>query len=330
LAVNFTNINDKTYDSSNYYISIKDFASGIVDTLKHGQIGELSPETDIILKDTLSTKNINGNFELLLAINADKNIKEYNYDNNYFSKNFYVKRDLKNPLLYVVFDGRHILNDDIISPNTEISMAMTDDNPYFTLQEASLITATLTKPNDEVDTLTPQMQEVSFIPGTKPQEEARLVYQAENLSSGDYVLHVKVKDASGNYSSDLGYTANFKVIRESSITNIYPSPNPFSSKMKFVYTLTGTQVPDYFKIQIMTISGKVVREITQYELGSIQIGNNISEFTWDGTDEFGDQLANGVYLYKVTAKINGEDIAHRTSEGDQFFTDGFGKIYLAR
>ncbi len=174
------------------------------------------------------------------------------------------------------------------------------------------------------------MLEVSFIPGTKPNEDARLVYKAANLMSGDYLLNVKVKDASGNYSSDLGYTVNFTVIRESSITNIYPYPNPFSSKMKFVYTLTGSSVPDYFKIQIMTISGKVVREISQYELGNIQIGNNISEFTWDGTDEFGDPLANGVYLYKVTAKINGEDIAYRNSGGDQFFNDGFGKIYLAR
>ena len=81
----------------------------------------------------------------------------------------------------------------------------------------------------------------------------------------------------------------------------------------------------------MTVSGRVVREITQAELGAIRIGNNVSDFTWDGTDEYGDKLANGVYLYKVTVKINGEDIKHRETQGDAvFFNKGFGKIYLMR
>jgi hypothetical protein len=41
-------------------------------------------------------------------------------------------------------------------------------------------------------------------------------------------------------------------------------------------------------------------------------------------------LANGVYLYKVTAKLNGENIALRETAGDKYFTQGFGKIYLMR
>ena len=40
-------------------------------------------------------------------------------------------------------------------------------------------------------------------------------------------------------------------------------PNPFSTSTKFVFTLTGSEIPDVFTIQIMTISGKVVREITK-------------------------------------------------------------------
>jgi hypothetical protein len=171
---------------------------------------------------------------------------------------------------------------------------------------------------------------VIFTPAAKPQEEATLTYNTNELPSGEYFLRVKVSDASGNLSSDDGYQIHFKVIREASISNIYPYPNPFSTQMKFVYTLTGSKVPDYMKIQILTVSGKVVREISHYELGSIRIGNNISEFTWNGTDEYGDPLANGVYLYKVTAKINGEQLPTMETAGDQFFTNGFGKIYIAR
>jgi flagellar hook assembly protein FlgD len=107
-------------------------------------------------------------------------------------------------------------------------------------------------------------------------------------------------------------------------------PNPFTTSTRFVFTLTGSQEPEEILIQIMTVSGRVVREITEDELGQIHIGRNITEYAWDGTDEFGDPLANGVYLYTVKAQINGEDILRRDSGADQHFKKGFGKMYLMR
>ncbi len=80
----------------------------------------------------------------------------------------------------------------------------------------------------------------------------------------------------------------------------------------------------------MTVTGKIVREVTQDELGPIKIGNNLSSFEWDGKDEYGDQLANGVYLYKVFVKKNGEYLETRTTAADKAFHKGFGKIYLLR
>jgi len=81
----------------------------------------------------------------------------------------------------------------------------------------------------------------------------------------------------------------------------------------------------------MTVSGKVVREIMKNELGNIHIGRNITDYAWDGKDEFGDQLANGVYLYKVyTDFSSGKDIEHRGTEADPFFKKGWGKMYLMR
>jgi len=94
--------------------------------------------------------------------------------------------------------------------------------------------------------------------------------------------------------------------------------------------LTGSEEPDDILIQIMTVTGRVVKEINEDELGPIYIGRNITEFAWDGTDEFGDPLANGVYLYRVKARINGEDIKHRDSGADSHFRKDFGKMYLMR
>ena len=107
-------------------------------------------------------------------------------------------------------------------------------------------------------------------------------------------------------------------------------PNPFSTNTKFVFTLTGSEVPETFMIQIMTVSGKVVREIKREELGYIHVGRNITEYSWNGTDEFGDRLANGVYLYRVVARLNGEKIENRKSAADDYFTKEIGKMVIIR
>jgi hypothetical protein len=66
------------------------------------------------------------------------------------------------------------------------------------------------------------------------------------------------------------------------------------------------------------------------ELGPINIGTNISQYAWDGRDEFGDLLANGLYLYRVDAKINSSDIKLLDTGINQYFHKGIGKMYLIR
>jgi hypothetical protein len=79
----------------------------------------------------------------------------------------------------------------------------------------------------------------------------------------------------------------------------------------------------------MTISGKVVREIEAAELGPLRIGNNLTSYRWNGTDEFGDRLANGVYLYRVVMK-DPSTFTNRETAADHTFTKGFGKLYIIR
>jgi flagellar hook assembly protein FlgD len=80
----------------------------------------------------------------------------------------------------------------------------------------------------------------------------------------------------------------------------------------------------------MTVTGRVVREVRMHELGPVRVGRNISEFAWDGTDEFGDKLARGVYLYRVIAQLNGQDIEYRSTGASEYFSKGMGKMYLLR
>ncbi|MCO4815376.1 MAG: hypothetical protein KC454_11730, partial [Flavobacteriales bacterium] len=156
------------------------------------------------------------------------------------------------------------------------------------------------------------------------------IWPAAFEEDGVYTLFVQGSDKSGNISGDIDYRVDFEIIHESTITKMMNYPNPFSTSTRFVFTLTGSEVPDDVLIQILTVTGKVVKEINEDELGPVQIGRNITEYAWDGTDQFGDPLANGVYLYRVIAKINGEDIKARESGADKHFKKSFGKMYILR
>ncbi len=306
------------------------------DTIDYKFYQPLAPGDSIILSYKMPTLGLNADNAFLISVNPLFQQPEELLENNFINLRYRVEKDNKNPLLDVVFDGVHILDYDIVAPTPVITMSVLDENKFLFINDPNAFTATIThldefgNPTGQVDSILHTLATANFYPAAAAGEKAILEYMPMDLPSGKYRLDVAVIDASGNSSSELNYTIRFEIIRESQITNIYPYPNPFTTSMKFIYTLTGEQIPDYMKIQILTVTGKVVREITQDELGLIRIGDNISEFTWNGTDEFGDQLANGVYLYKVTAKINGEDIKHRETKGDQYFNKGYGKIYLMR
>ncbi len=271
-------------------------------------------------------------------------LREQSYDNNQLTLNDYltVKADRAHPVIDVAFDGVYILDGDIVSPTPLIAIEIRDDNPYRLKQDTAGIdlylekiepetasisagNARTTRQQTRIDLSSPN---VTWTPATQD-APFKIIYQPETLADGTYRLSVQARDASGNASGSQPYTVTFEIINEATITHFYPYPNPFSTSTRFVFTLTGTEIPDRLKIQIMTVSGKVVREITQDELGPIRIGNNMSTYAWDGRDEFGDQLANGVYLYRVLMESQNA-IQHRQTAADRAFTRGFGKLYILR
>jgi flagellar hook assembly protein FlgD len=97
-----------------------------------------------------------------------------------------------------------------------------------------------------------------------------------------------------------------------------------------VFTLTGKETPRDMKIQVLTLTGRVVREIMMAELGPLRIGNNISQYAWDGTDEYGDKLANGTYLYRVILDEPQDKFSRRPTSGDKAFKKDWGKLVILR
>lgn len=280
----------------------------------------------------LKTLNNVGTSNLVLKVNPAQQPELY-YNNNNLRITDYleVAADEYNPVLDVLFDGIKIMDGEIVSPSPLIKITMSDENPYLLKEDTLGMNFYLKAPCEDCayERVAFSSAEVSWQAATDEQS-FEINYTPESLQDGIYSLRAQVSDASGNSSGVSPYEISFEVINESTITNFYPYPNPFSSSTRFVFTLTGSEHPEDLKIQIMTITGRVVREIFMDELGTIKIGNNISDFAWDGRDNYGDQLANGVYLYRVMIKNPGGNFEHRKTAGDKGFKNGFGKLYLLR
>lgn len=73
------------------------------------------------------------------------------------------------------------------------------------------------------------------------------------------------------------------------VAGYFNSPNPFSTQTAFSVDGSGIKKTS---VQVWDLSGQLVLE-------KMASGNKV---TWDGTDSDGDLLANGVYLYVVTAE----------------------------
>ena len=257
--------------------------------------------------------------------------------NNIGSVNMFVDGDKLNPLLDVTFDGRHILDGDIVSAKPFINIQLKDENQLRLLDDTADFELYILNPGQSNPTkINFTNPIINFIPASSSGNYAKIEIKPDFTAlDGKYQLLVRARDRSGNQSGygDSGiydYKIRFEVINHSTITNIFNYPNPFSTSTQWVFTLTGSEIPTEFTIRIMTISGVVVREITLNELGPIHIGNNVTSFKWNGTDEFGDKLATGVYIYQVITKVNGETIDHRSTSADKYFKNNFGKLYILR
>ena len=247
-----------------------------------------------------------------------------------------VARDNINPLLDVTFDGEHIMNKDLVSSTPKILIRLKDDNKFLLLQDTSVLAVSIKYPDGHIEDFNYADSRVKFIPAAATDKKNQAMIEI-NAAFGDSIHELMVvdKDVSGNHSGNrksFDYKVSFDVMNKQTITRILNYPNPFSTRTQFIFTLTGHKVPDQIKIQIMTITGKVVKELFKEELGPLKIGVNKTAYWWDGTDAYGDRLANGVYLYRVIVKDNNQDVFIREVNNNiqKAFKGNLGKMVILR
>ena len=306
------------------------------DSLKVAANGTYSVDFD--------TKELKGNYTFVCEMNPNDDQPEYYHGNNIYTKNIYIRGDVQNPLVDATFDGLHIVNGDVVSTRPLIRITIRDENKIFALDDPGLFNVYLVNSFGQ-DTLIPMTSaDMKFIPADpsnlNKKNEAVIEYKPDFQTfpdgynqDGDYTLRITARDKAGNESGKYDYEKQFRIINRKAVSDLFNYPNPFSRSTRFVFTLTGYELPTYYSIRIMSVSGKIVREITQDELGPLRIGKQISKYVWDGTDQYGDQLANGVYLYKFIVKDQDKKDYEKFVESNstsQYFDGQCGKLVIIR
>lgn len=220
--------------------------------------------------------------------------------------------DTIGPQITVSFDDKeNFFDGETISPNSTLKLSIFDEHGInITGEVGHGITLMIDQDFQHQTDLT-----AGFEYDVGSYQKGVLSYQLPDLSEGDHVLTIKAWDNANNSSM---ITANVKVSaqRELELTDVMNYPNPFSGITNFYYHLS--QDADRVEIKIFTQAGRLIRHI---RFASSRVGINFST-TWDGRDEEGDKVANGIYIYKI--------VAEGSLSGEKRKREAFGKAVVVR
>ncbi|HLA69389.1 MAG TPA: C25 family cysteine peptidase [Bacteroidota bacterium] len=261
-------------------------------------IPSISPGSAASETIPFNTTGFRGRIAFLVQANANARIRESITANNAMSLSAFAFRDTVAPAFDVVFDGSRIVDGDYVNPTPEISISIRDNSPL-----------PITNPGN-VDV---RLDQRRITLGSDPDslfeigsggEKARVLYRPV-LSNGPHTLSVQVLDATGNPADSMALEIQFQVENRARLMNVVNIPNPFASETVFTFHLSGPSQPEEGKLRIYAVSGRLLYERMLYP-GEVKLGFN--RIVWNGRDRDGDEIANGVYFYKISVQLGDKSV----------------------
>jgi len=123
-------------------------------------------------------------------------------------------------------------------------------------------------------------------------------YPFDPLEPGPHTLRVRVWDGANNASESL---LNFSVVEnpQEALERVAAVPHPLTSETEFyiAHNQAGSRLE--YTIEVYNTAGQLVRTLRDEE---VAVGNFYQGMSWNGTDQNGSPLSNGIYIYQVTVR----------------------------
>jgi hypothetical protein len=204
--------------------------------------------------------------------------------------------DAEGPDVAVYFDDQEDFRDgDMVKKNTVLTARISDDNGINLTQEVGH-KIEITVDQD------PPLDITSFFAYDRNSYSAgSLSYHLDDLETGEHYLKLQAWDNLNNPTTE---EISFTVVEDEGLVldNVVNYPNPFSDETNFTFQLLGSALDTEVSIKIYTVTGRLVRAMESLPPPS----DGFNYYSWDGRDDDGDMMANGVYLYKVIVKDQAE------------------------
>jgi hypothetical protein len=180
---------------------------------------------------------------------------------------------------------------DIVGPNPKLFVDLSDESGINTSTAGigHRLEAVLTSLSQSIDLS-------AFYRGNlDTYQSGRVEYQLNDLPEGRHTLMVKAWDIHNNSSTE---ETHFEVRAGSSLSlyNVFNFPNPFNRSTRFTFQRTTTDPIDV-EVKIYTVAGRLIHTI---QLPAVV--DRFVQIPWDGRDQEGGEVANGVYFYRIVAR----------------------------
>ena len=137
-----------------------------------------------------------------------------------------------------------------------------------------------------------------YKPSESTYQKGEVIFPLKELEEGRHSLIFKVFDNQNNSSK--AYT-EFIIEHnpELALNNVLNYPNPFTTNTGFYFDHNQNIDELEVLIEIFTISGKLIKTISNnFDASSKRIG----PIQWNGLDDFGTKIGRGVYIYKIQVR----------------------------
>ena len=129
-------------------------------------------------------------------------------------------------------------------------------------------------------------------------------YLYKDLAPGPHTIRLKAWDTHNNSAEG---TVDFLVEQSAqlALAHVLNYPNPFSNITTFHFDQTRAGAELDVQVQIFTIAGRLVKTLrANFPASTAHMPSTMQDpsLTWNGRDDYNDQLARGVYVYRVSVR----------------------------
>ncbi len=155
----------------------------------------------------------------------------------------------------------------------------------------------------------------TYTPGSYRQ--GGLEFALPDLTPEKHIFRITAWDNANNPAS-----VEFEAVpsQESriAINEVLNWPNPMEERTEFFFDLS--ESAESVELQIFTLAGRLIKS---FRAEDVTVGRN-RRFVWDGRDMDGDRVAQGVYIYKITARGRSGNWAKSSDTR----AEAFGKVVV--